>query len=314
MRSLILGYVEDYTADELRPFVDSLRRTAFAGDVTFFMRGLSEETVGYLESQGIECIRTRGFDTKQAYPLPSWLASGLGLPESVFRPDMSVTPRVSSLVEQLRLERTGLAHWLAKRLWHCQSARFFYFRDYLAAHPEYDVVMITDVRDVLFQDDPFALDLQDGITVFEEFPGTPLGDQQNNAYWIEALYGPDALRRLSDNPVLCIGVMMGATSAMIEALDVLLPDMLTRYIGWGTDQGVLNFHARVGHLPSVHIHPFGSGAALHMGIAPPTTISVDAAGRVLNAEGQVCPVLHQYDRHPDLRVPLLRPLAPTTVA
>jgi hypothetical protein len=314
MRYLILGYVEYYTADDLRPFVDSLRRTSFDGDVAFFVRGLSDATIDYLETQDIRCIRTQGLDTKNTYTLPSWLATGLGLAEPEFRPDMSVNPRLSALIKRLKLERTSLAHWMAKRLWHCHSARFFYYREHLAAHPEYDAVMITDVRDVLFQDDPFRSDLAEGLTLFEEYPGRPLHRQKNNAYWIESLYGTAALQQLQGVPILCMGVMMGTTSAMIDTLDVLLPDMLTRYIGWGTDQGVLNYLARTGALSDVHVHPYGSGAAMHMGIAPRDTLSVDGAGRVLNAEGEVCPVLHQYDRHPSLNLSLLRPTASAMVA
>lgn len=314
MPALILGYVESYTADDLRPFVDSLRRTSFDGHVTLFIRDLSRDTVTYLTDQGIECIRTRGIDTKGTYSLPTWLASGLGLSEPTFRPDMSITPRVSALIKRLNVERTPFAHWVAKRLWHCQSARFFYFRAYLDAHPEYDRVLITDVRDVLFQADPFAQDLEEGLTLFEEFPGTPLDRQKDNAYWIEALYGPDAVQQLSGMPVLCIGVMLGRRRAMLDALDVLLPDMLTRYIGWGTDQGVLNYLVRTGALSTAQIQPYGTGTAMHMGIAPRSTLSLDTDGRVLNDEGRVCPILHQYDRHPDIEASLLHRTEPAEIA
>ena len=39
---------------------------------------------------------------------------------------------------------------------------------------------------------------------------------------------------------------------------------------------------------------------MHLGIAPRRAVSTDAYGRVLDANGAVCPIIHQYDRHPDL--------------
>jgi hypothetical protein len=75
---------------------------------------------------------------------------------------------------------------------------------------------------------------------------------------------------------------------------------VTNYVGWGTDQGTLNYLVRTGQLAPVVVQPFGSGSAMHVGIAPRESIRTDPQGRVLNAEGEVCNIIHQYDRHPDL--------------
>jgi hypothetical protein len=310
MRALILGYVEDYEADDLRPFVDSLQRTTFSGDILFFTRGLTPETIGFLEAHGIRCRRAPGIDAKHPRPIPKWLGTLLRLESPSIHPDLSINIRLSRALRALHLSHTPLAFRLAKYLWHCNVGRFFYFREYLEAHPEYDAVLITDVRDVVFQRTPFSFDPDTPLTVFEEYPGVPIGKQQDNARWIEQMYGAPALDAIAAHPVLCMGVLMGGYSAMLDALTLLTPDMLDRYIGWGTDQSALNYGVRTGRLSSIQVHEYGSGTVMHMGIAPRRTITLDSAGHVLNDAGDICPVLHQYDRHPDLQTSFLRRRSP----
>lgn len=49
-------------------------------------------------------------------------------------------------------------------------------------------------------------------------------------------------------------------------------------------------------LPNVHVHPNGLGPVLTMAVMHPAGVQFNAAGEVLNADGQPAPVLHQYDR------------------
>jgi hypothetical protein len=100
--------------------------------------------------------------------------------------------------------------------------------------------------------------------------------------------------------------MMGGHAHVLECVAQIARESVTNYIGWGTDQGTLNFLVRTGRLPATAVSPYGHGPAMHVGIAHRDTIRTGERGRVLNREGEVCNIVHQYDRHPDLMTTLLR--------
>ena len=299
MTPLVLGYVEDYGRDDLYPFVDSLRQTGYTGDVTLFVRNVAPDALRLLETYDVDVRRVSRFDSKPTYSLPAWLVRWFNLSVDTFHPDLSVNRRLASMLDTLGLHTSAVGQAIARVMWHCNVARFFYYARYLEAHRDYDVVLLTDIRDVIFQDHPFLNVSADRLLLFEEHPRTPLRHQVDNARWINALYGADRLDAIGEAPIICAGVMLGGADPLLAMIRAMNVEMVGTYIGWGTDQGVLNHLARMPH-DDVRIHPFGTGPAMHLGIAPRRAVSTDAYGRVLDANGAVCPIIHQYDRHPDL--------------
>lgn len=298
-RSLVLSYIEGYSARDIAPFVESLRATGYAGDVVFFTFKVDADLERLFAEHRVQQIPVRRVDMKQSFRIPKELANSLGI-ASIFRPDGAINIRLAKLFGALNIETTALARRIAQLLWHCNSGRFFYYEQFLERHREYEHVLIADVRDVMFQRSPFDSTIEEALYLFEEFPATPLGAQIDNATWIKRLYGRDVLAKLANFPIVCAGVMMGLNARVLECVKVIAGASVTNYIGWGTDQGTLNHLVRTGGLSSVVVKPYGSGPAMHVGIAPRDTIRTDPQGRVLNAEGEVCNIIHQYDRHPDL--------------
>lgn len=299
-RNLVLAYIEDYSARDVAPFVETLRATGYDGDVVFFTSNVDPDCAPLFRTHQIHEIPVTRVDLKGSYSLDGRLTRALGLNDVSFIPDISINRRLSKGIAALNLGDTAAARLVAQYFWHCQSARFIYFLSYLKRHPEYEAVLLTDVRDVVFQDNPFSTPA-DALHVFEEYGGITLGNQINNAKWIDTLYGADALADLAPFPIICCGVTLGSTSAMIEYLRLMCHDIVTRYSGWGTDQGIHNYLVRKERLQDVTVHPFGYGAAMHVGIAPRSALATDVEGRVLTKDGTVCPIIHQYDRHEDLR-------------
>lgn len=297
--SLVLSYVEDYAARDIAPFLASLRSTGYDGDVVFFTFNLEDDCDELFAKHGVRAIPVRRVDMKSSVQIPEGLADALGIPSS-FRPDGALNIRLARLFGSLGVERYEVVRRIARYLWHCNSGRFFYYQEFLEHHPEYEHVLIADVRDVVFQRSPFDRDLGDVLSLFEEFPATPLGDQVDNATWIERLYGPVTLDELAPYPIVCAGVMLGPHARVLECVQQIAHESVTNYVGWGTDQGTLNYLVRTGQLGAVDVHPYGSGPAMHVGIAPRETIRTDEEGRVLNRDGEVCSIIHQYDRHPEL--------------
>jgi len=306
-RSLVLAYIEGYSARDVAPFVTSLRATGYAGDIVFFTYDVEDDCGPLFSKYGVRAIPVFRFDMRRRIRIPDWLVRGLGMSSPHFIPDRSINLRLSRLFRYLDLGETRLAWTMVKLLWHCQSARFLYFEEFLTDNPQYESVLIADARDVVFQRDPFGFEMGDRLYVFEEHPRMPLGKQRDNAGWIRNLYGTSVLDALAHNPVICVGLLLGTRSRVQDCIRAMTSEIITNYAGWGTDQGVPNYLVRTGQLPGVEVVPHGAGPAMHVGIAPRDTIRTDERGRVLNREGEVCNIIHQYDRHPDLAGRLLAP-------
>jgi hypothetical protein len=84
-------------------------------------------------------------------------------------------------------------------------------------------------------------------------------------------------------------------------------------IGWrrrplgSRDQAVHNRLLRRGRFTDGTLVANGTGRVLTMGEM--RTVERDADGRVINADGSVPAILHQYDRHPALAAELVARLA-----
>jgi hypothetical protein len=302
--ALVLCYIERYSARDVAPFVESLRATGYAGDVVFFTYDVDDDCGRLFAENDVRQIHVSRLDMRRRIRIPDWLARVLGMSSKSLIPDRAINIRLSRLFRRLNLGKTWLAWTAAKVLWHCQAARFLYFQEFLEGNPQYESVLIADARDVVFQRDPFAFDMSDRWYIFEEYPATPLGQQRENAGWVRSLYGPAVLDQLSNFPVLCVGLLLGRRRSLVRSLHTINEEIITNHIGWSTDQGVPNYFVRDGRLPEAEVVPYGSGPAMHVGIAPRESIRTDPQGRVLNAEGEVCNIIHQYDRHPDLRATL----------
>lgn len=195
----------------------------------------------------------------------------------------------------------GWQQKLAQYFWNVQASRFFHYRDFLTLNRErYEWVMLTDVRDVIFQADPFRHNLVNGLHVFEEYPNISLGDQEANRNWIRSLYGENELKKLEKCPIICSGVTMGSISEMIDYLDAMCNELAKKSGPVGFDQGVHNFLIRNGVIRNLHIHEFNEGPVVHVGIAPREVLSLSQDNQLIDKYSRLIPVVHQYDRHKDL--------------
>src|SRR5579883_784939 len=136
-KNLIMGLWSGLDFWHLEPFIASLRRTAFSGDICVMVSDVSAETIAALHAHGILVER---FDRLALPPL------------------------------------------------HGGTARYFAYLDFLARHAdEYAHVMLSDLRDVVFQSDPFAQPLPADVVFAQE--RCLMGDSPVNRNWIADIYG-----------------------------------------------------------------------------------------------------------------------------
>lgn len=201
-----------------------------------------------------------------------------------------------------RTERVALDDVPATRSYNV--ARYACCAAHLAGRTDVGRVLLTDVRDVVLQRDPFGVATDDALHLFLEHPAQPIGGCIWTSSWIRYCYGDAALPPLAGLPVVCSGVALGPAAAVRAYLALVVAELppslrATNYMA-GYDQGVVNALAHGGRIPGLRLHAYHDTPVLHLGNTPPDEVACDARGDVVNEAGARVAIVHQYDRHPAL--------------
>lgn len=182
---------------------------------------------------------------------------------------------------------------------HPVMQRFAAFDRLMSERPWARSVLMTDVRDVVFQAPPFdPPPLKSEF--FVEYDGGLKGHAFNMKY-LRGVGGEDVARALADKPCVCVGTVMGPRESMIRFCRTLL--MLAAIprseIGgaFGADQAACNIALHLGLVEGEASPNYGRIATI--GLTPSADLSL-ADGRIVNPDGGISAIVHQYDRHPAL--------------
>jgi hypothetical protein len=187
------------------------------------------------------------------------------------------------------------------------ARRYAIYAKFLRARRhQYDQVMVSDVRDVVFQRHPF-----DGITssqcyFFLEGTTQKIGEDPTNSRWVSGCTTVAQFEAVSSRRICCSGITIGGIGAMLGYLDRMasriseIPFRIYRKIGHGYDQGIHNL--------LVYLDPDIDGTVVEnnrhiatMGLGPESLYMLDEKEVVRIAGGHVPAICHQYDRFPKFR-------------
>lgn len=177
-------------------------------------------------------------------------------------------------------------------------ARFRHYLDCIEENfADIDNIFLTDIRDVVFQSDPFANYPVKSIEFFAE-PELFKNCLEHNAPWYAGIYGVDKLKEIEMEYVLCAGTTMGNRKTIVQYIQELVKE-ITRLeqIGraHGTcDQAVHNHLVYTGVFDDYRINQNGSGLVSTMHHSQ--ILKFNRQGQMLNDDGTPTPVIHQYDR------------------
>jgi hypothetical protein len=197
------------------------------------------------------------------------------------------------------------------------ARRYAIYLDYLRARlARYDQVMMSDVRDVVFQRNPF-----DGIAspkchFYLESAGRTIGEDPTNARWVRGCFSAAEAERLAACRISCSGITIGGTAAIVAYLEQMVarirvvPWRIYRRIGHGYDQAIHNY--------LVHVDSAIDGTVIEnnrhiatMALEPRAFYRLDRESLIYGPDNQLFPICHQYDRFPDLRKAVEARFAPT---
>jgi hypothetical protein len=293
-RALVLGAYSHYPIEMLQPFVHSLRATGFQG--RFHVVAAGYDTAGLSRLREL-ADHVRAVDDDYS-PRPPRASSALALARRQ-RGLRRFYPALFEAVARVGSERNSLEKWrnLEFHLEGLQSLRYeHYYRSLVEDAPDADVVMLTDLRDVVFQRDPFA-DPVTGLEVYLEDSSEQIGSDGFNTRWVRDLYGKRSVDAWRGRPVSCSGVVVGTRPAIMTYLVEMIAGIVWRRRPMGAhDQGVHNGLLQSGRLALAKVVLNEQGRVITLGRVSAPHVRED--GVVVNADGTVPAVVHQWDRHP----------------
>jgi hypothetical protein len=187
------------------------------------------------------------------------------------------------------------------------ARRYAIYAAYLRARlSQYDQVLLSDVRDVVFQRHPFKGITSPKCHFFLEGDKQTIGEDPTNTRWVRGCGTPDQVEAVAACRISCSGITIGGTDAVLAYLDRMtdrirdIPFRIYRKIGHGYDQGIHNL--------LVHLNPNIDGIIVQnnghiatMALEPRSLYRLDATAQIHTADGHLPAICHQYDRFAEFR-------------
>ena len=193
---------------------------------------------------------------------------------------------------------------------HVVASRFLKMHQ-LVNTTNYDRYFISDVRDVMFQSNPFE-NLPEGEFLFNftEDPGVSIDEEEHHIKMITRVFGEGTLKCLIDKRIICSGTIIGSKNKMLWWLDMfcqylsqihqqtpsvcfemLLDQVIANHMYYFQDNGE-NIELKtngdiVGTIGLCITHPD------HVG-------DFKLSSDTFYLNGKVPAVIHQYDRSPEM--------------
>jgi hypothetical protein len=148
---------------------------------------------------------------------------------------------------------------------------------------------------VLFQRNPFDFRFDGELCVFLEEADKTISTCPHTGPLVLDRFGLDVFHQVESRTPSCAGVTIGSTDAILRYLRGMI-DESTGLLDM-SNQGIHNVLLYRGAFDPVHVFPNEGGPVFSMATVPPTALTYDNDGRLVNALGTVFNVLHQFDRH-----------------
>lgn len=180
--------------------------------------------------------------------------------------------------------------------------RFLFYLKYLSENAHwYKNIMLTDIRDVIFQKNIFDLIQNDKIYYFLEDETQRFRTSKLNYDWCLDANGPEVTNQIIDENVSCAGIVIGACQPVLNYLNNMRTKFkLREQLQWGLDQGIHN----------EYVYTVQDNAAMVIENTRPLVLTLgacngynqDKEGALINQTGEIYAVVHQYDRFGTLLV------------
>ena len=263
MKNIILTIIDKYDYPFVEPFIKSLKKTGYADDLVIFTSNtVSKNTKKTLRDNGAIIV-----EYNSVYPFKSEY-------EGVFK----------NVVADLSIS----------------NYRFLFFLQYLLNNPnKFKNIMLTDIRDVIFQKHPFDNIAADSIYFFLEDAIQTFRYSELNYKWSLAANGKVIADTYIDEVVSCAGITIGAYALIVKYLEHMKTKLdFQKELPWAFDQGVHNGYVRYYKPAGMHVLNNDEPFVATLGAYQP--YQLNGQGQVITKNKEIYAIVHQYDRFGDL--------------
>lgn len=273
---LVLSIAMGYSISELSVFILSLRKY-YNGSVLLFV-GKTDDFEFY------ECLRKAKIDIVNITLDYPYYSNENNLKYPIDESSLQTIPR-----------------WTYR--YSVGTYRLFFFRLWLEKYGnEYSHIFIGDVRDAIFQGNPFEWNIgEDGLYLTENVRGYSLKDNKWNAMELfKYKYGYEIL----DNPIICSGAIYGSYKEIKWWYESVTDFMLKQYIDTA-EQLTWNFvlyHLNQTEINNHNIYILANeyGPARHL--ASDVNVDIERSKAnfnqlIYNRDNTIPYFIHQYDRN-----------------
>lgn len=295
-KEAIVGCAFNYSTEAIMPFLNSLERSGFSGDLLLFVNNHSRITVtGY--SYSVRLINPEVDFAPEIRRIK--FLNRIAWKSKLHRLFTPILLR--SVLSHIRGNR-NLSKWMVAYFYNgynLMTSRFFLYYYYLHQNV-YSRILFTDVTDVIFQGNPFVAINSNRVYAYSENPCFRIGINPNNREWILEGFGEEVLHKMSHQPIYCAGTIIAGKNIVLPFLKDFMQNVLTYRISpytEGIDQGVFNFMISYQQKPYFDLHENGDHV-LTLALQPTAEI-VEKNGKILllGKDAVVPCIIHQYNRH-----------------
>lgn len=210
----------------------------------------------------------------------------------------NLTNETSILFDKFRVSVLPYREDLASQ--HPSTSRWKIASEFLKVHQrEYTRVLFADIRDTIFQSDPFAIIDRPGF--FSALEKDAIKDCGWNTGWIKDCFSKEVLERVKPKRIVCSGVSLATVDSALQYLQaydrIMATDLFRQCERNGVDQGIHNVIIHEEMVSNVTLFTQEDGPIAHLqnGIVKPKVDGVQF--HVSNRKYSAIPIVHQYDRN-----------------
>lgn len=171
--------------------------------------------------------------------------------------------------------------------------RYFWIRDFLERFRCDERIMLTDVRDVVFQSDPFESDYVGRTPLLFALEERSIGSCQYNTNWSARMYGAGVLDAIDGYIISCSGTTIGTHGHIYAYVRKMCRHLQIAPDVFGIDQGIHNY---ILYKDAIEGQRLGLNGLSYVATIQYMHRLDIVDGIAVNYDRKKIPVLHQYDR------------------
>ncbi len=285
-KNLVLSLATNARFEDFSRFVRSARRhlPRETTDIVLFINPLGPEFANLAAELDVELLPVWSLwkEVTQSLPLKVAFRAFLKLLE------LGAKLNLRNFHE---LNRAVVSSWV-----HVQAGRFIVYHEFLKVRPDYQCVLLSDSRDVVFQADPFREVDPNVLNIFEQDPSILFGDANVDSEWFAKVFGADVLEKLRGKQTICSGTTIASPKILFPYLELMEREII-QHRATPLDQAI---HNKLVYLDVdqsvVKRHSNLAGCVLTLAQVGGTEYEI--VGDEVRVKGRLVPILHQYDRVP----------------